>query len=38
MDPDFTEGRLAGGYDFLRGRAFTGFVLGGIGGGSFGID
>jgi hypothetical protein len=38
VDADLLEFRLAGGYDFLRRRGFTGFVLGGIGGGTFGID
>ena len=38
VDANFVEGRLAGGYDFLRWRGFTGFVLGGIGGGTLGID
>lgn len=38
VDADLLEFRLAGGYDFLRWRGFTGFVLGGIGGGTFDID
>jgi hypothetical protein len=38
VDADLLDFRLAGGYDFLRWRGFTGFVLGGIGAGTFGID
>jgi hypothetical protein len=38
VDADLLEFRFAGGYDFVRWRGFTGFVLGGIGEGTFDID